>query len=337
MSRRRSPASEIVKAFNREEKAIDEFESVNDELCAVGIKAQIRSGFLMPIMNVINNLGFAAVAIVGGLLAVNGHITVGVIASFLSYSRQFVRPLIDLANLFNMLQSGVAGAERVFEVLDEQEEPADRAGRRRARQSARPRRLRQRLVSATGPDVPILRERQLRFGGRHEHGALIGPTGAGKTTIVNLLTRFYDVTGGAIFIDGRDIRDIYEGQPAAGVRHRAAGHVSVLRARSGTTSSTANRTPPTRRWSGPRALANADAVHPPAAAAVRYAAGRERRQSEPRPAAAARHRAGHPRRSVHSHPGRGDQQHRHADGAAYSGRAEGRASGSAPASSSPTG
>ncbi|MBW7462229.1 multidrug ABC transporter ATP-binding protein, partial [Paenibacillus sepulcri] len=81
----------IVKAFNREEKAISEFDEVNAELCGVGIKAQIRAGFLMPIMNVINNIGFAAVALVGGILAVNGHITVGVIASFLSYSRQFVR------------------------------------------------------------------------------------------------------------------------------------------------------------------------------------------------------------------------------------------------------
>jgi len=115
----------VVKAFNHEEKAIEEFEAVNERLRQIGTKAQIWSGFLMPIMNVINNLGFAVIAIVGGVLAVKSMITVGVIASFISYSRQFVRPLNDLANIFNMLQSGVAGAERVFEVLDEREETDD--------------------------------------------------------------------------------------------------------------------------------------------------------------------------------------------------------------------
>ncbi|UUZ93698.1 ABC transporter ATP-binding protein [Paenibacillus sp. P25] len=116
---------EVVKAFNYEDKAIREFAEVNDKLYEVGLKAQIWSGFLMPSLSVINNIGFAAVAVVGGVLAVKGHITVGVIASFLSYSRQFVRPLNDIANIFNVLQSGVAGAERVFEVLDEEEEPED--------------------------------------------------------------------------------------------------------------------------------------------------------------------------------------------------------------------
>ncbi|MDF2788914.1 MAG: multidrug transporter ATP-binding protein [Neobacillus sp.] len=116
---------EVVKAFNHEEKVISEFEEVNQKLREVGLKAQIWSGFLMPIMNVINNLGFAIVAVTGGFLAVENMITVGAIASFITYSRQFVRPLNDLAQIFNMLQSGVAGAERVFEILDEQEEPDD--------------------------------------------------------------------------------------------------------------------------------------------------------------------------------------------------------------------
>ncbi|NBC72393.1 ABC transporter ATP-binding protein [Paenibacillus sacheonensis] len=195
---------QIVKAFNREEKAIAEFDAVNAELCEVGIKAQIRSGFLMPIMNVINNLGFAAVAIVGGLLAVNGHITVGVIASFLSYSRQFVRPLIDLANLFNVLQSGVAGAERVFEVLDEQEEPDDPPGAA-SLVNPRGRVVFDHVSFGYRADVPILSD--VSFDSAEgTMTALIGPTGAGKTTIVNLLTRFYDVTAGSITIDGRDIR-----------------------------------------------------------------------------------------------------------------------------------
>jgi ATP-binding cassette subfamily B protein len=158
----------------------------------------------MPIMNVINNLGFAAVAIVGAVLAVKGMITVGVIASFLSYSRQFVRPLNDLANLFNLLQSGVAGAERVFEVLDEREEPDDAPG---AVELLNPRGHVEFAGVSFGyrPDVSILRK--VSFSAEAGSStALVGPTGAGKTTIVNLLTRFYDVTEGRILIDGRDIR-----------------------------------------------------------------------------------------------------------------------------------
>ncbi|MEH7121414.1 ABC transporter ATP-binding protein, partial [Neobacillus vireti] len=116
---------EVVKAFNHEDQVISEFETINTRLRNVGLKAQIWSGFLMPIMNVINNLGFALVAVIGGILAVKSLVTVGAIASFITYSRQFVRPLNDLANIFNILQSGVAGAERVFEIIDEPEETVD--------------------------------------------------------------------------------------------------------------------------------------------------------------------------------------------------------------------
>ncbi|WP_253735899.1 ABC transporter ATP-binding protein [Paenibacillus sp. FJAT-26967] len=196
---------QVVKAFNHEEKAIAEFEEVNGKLREVGLKAQIRSGFLMPLLNVINNIGFVAVALVGGLLAVRGEIGVGVIASFLSYSRQFVRPLNDLANIFNILQSGVAGAERVFEVLDEREEQEDKAGAVELNNS-RGHVVFENVSFGYRPDVPILRN--ISFDSAPGSStALVGPTGAGKTTIVNLLTRFYDVTGGRILIDGRDIRE----------------------------------------------------------------------------------------------------------------------------------
>lgn len=196
---------QVVKAFNHEDKAIEEFEDINTKLKQVGLKAQIWSGFLMPIMNVINNFGFAVVAIIGGLLAVKSLITIGVIASFLTYSRQFGRPLNDLANIFNVLQSGVAGAERVFEVLDENEELPDKEG----------------AITLTQPkghvvfnnvtfgyrsDAPILKN--VSFESEiGSSSALVGPTGAGKTTIVNLLTRFYDVTSGNIYLDGKDIRE----------------------------------------------------------------------------------------------------------------------------------
>ena len=195
----------VVKAFNREEKVIEDFAEINRQLRDVGIKAQVRSGFLMPIMNVISNLGFAAIAFFGAWLAIRGLVTVGVIASFLSYSRLFVRPLNELANMFNMLQSGIAGAERVFEVLEEEEEPADRP---HAVPLRRPKGhvVFDKVDFSYRQDVPILRQISFEVPAGSSI-ALVGPTGAGKTTIVNLLTRFYDVTGGAIYIDGKDIRD----------------------------------------------------------------------------------------------------------------------------------
>ncbi|WP_416827816.1 ABC transporter ATP-binding protein [Ectobacillus polymachus] len=195
----------VVKAFNHEDKAIEEFDEVNKELCNVGMKAQIWSGFLMPIMNVINNIGFAMVAIVGGILAVKGMITVGVIASFLSYSRQFVRPLNDLANIFNTLQSGLAGAERVFEVLDEEEEKPD-VPDAVALMNPKGQVVFEDVSFGYRSDVPILKHISFTSD-EGSSTALVGPTGAGKTTIVNLLTRFYDVSAGRITIDGRDIRD----------------------------------------------------------------------------------------------------------------------------------
>jgi ATP-binding cassette subfamily B protein len=159
----------------------------------------------MPLLGVINNIGFSTIAIVGGIMAVQGNITVGVIASFLSYSKQFVRPLNDMANTFNILQSGVAGAERAFEVLEEIEEPDDNP---EAKVLSNPRgRVEFENVSfGYRPDVPILKNVSFVVP-QGSSIALVGPTGAGKTTIVNLVTRFYDITSGRITIDGTDIKD----------------------------------------------------------------------------------------------------------------------------------
>lgn len=195
----------VVKAFNNEKKVIDDFKDTNNKLCEVGIKAQILSGIIMPLMNVINNLGFAAVASVGGILAVKDIISVGIIASFLSYSRQFTRPLNDLANVFNTLQSAVAGAERVFEILDESEEIEDSIN---AMDIINPRGdvLFEDVSFGYIKDLQILDN--VSFHAKEGSNiALVGPTGAGKTTIVNLLARFYDVTSGKILIDGIDIRE----------------------------------------------------------------------------------------------------------------------------------
>lgn len=196
---------EVVKAFNHEDKVIEEFDAINSKLCNVGIKAQVWSGFLMPLMNVINNIGFAAVAGVGGILAVRNLINVGIIASFLIYSRQFARPLNEMANIFNTLQSAVAGAERVFEIMDENEEPDDREGVQ-ILENPKGHVVFDNVSFGYRPDVPILKNVSFESSAGSTT-ALVGPTGAGKTTIVNLLTRFYDVSDGRILIDGIDIRD----------------------------------------------------------------------------------------------------------------------------------
>jgi ATP-binding cassette subfamily B protein len=195
---------QAVKAFGREPQSRAAFAAINERLCRDGTRAQIWTGFLMPMMNVIGNLGFAAVAVTGGFLAVHGLITVGLIATFISYSRQFVRPLTDIANTWNTLMSAVAGAERVFQVLDEKEETADAKG---ARELERPKgHVEFRGVSfGYRADVPVLREVSLDAPAGSVT-AIVGRTGAGKTTIVNLLCRFYEVSKGEILIDGTDIR-----------------------------------------------------------------------------------------------------------------------------------
>jgi ATP-binding cassette subfamily B protein len=198
---------EVVKAFNQEDAAEADFLRSNDALRQVGVQAQIWSGFMMPLMNVINNLGIIAVSIAGALLTIQGRISVGLIASFLSYTRQFTRPLNELANIYNTLQTALAGAERVFEIMDTPEEAKDveRA------QGLSPRDTRgevefQDVTFAYTPGVPVVREVSFKA----EQGsvtALVGPTGAGKTTIVNLLSRFYDVSSGSIRLDGLDLRE----------------------------------------------------------------------------------------------------------------------------------
>lgn len=196
---------QVVKAFNREEKSISDFEKYNNKLRRIGIKAQIWSGFIMPLMNVINNLGFVAIAAFGGVMAVNEIITVGVIASFISYSKQFTRPLNEIANTFNTIQSAIASAERVFEVLEEEEEPADIPG---ALEINEPQGqvIFNNVSFGYRPDVPILKN--INFEAKKgSRIALVGPTGAGKTTIVNLLVRFYDTIDGEILIDGKDTRE----------------------------------------------------------------------------------------------------------------------------------
>ncbi|GAA0321574.1 ABC transporter ATP-binding protein [Bacillus carboniphilus] len=198
----------IVKSFSQEERVINEFLEKNDRLKLSGYWAQTFSGFIPKLMNMLNNLSFAIIAGVGGILALNGYISIGVIVVFTEYSRQFTRPLNDLANQFNTLLSAIAGAERVFDVLDEEVEIKDGKGALV-------------LKDARGEvdfvDVSFSYEeeeegqtvRDINFhASPGQTVALVGPTGAGKTTIINLLSRFYEVGSGRILIDGHDISKI---------------------------------------------------------------------------------------------------------------------------------
>lgn len=196
----------IIKMFSREEHVMEEFADKNSDLRESGYYAQVYTGFIPKLMNMLNNVSFAIIVGAGGLLAVNGFVSIGVIVAFTTYSRQFTRPLNDLANQFNMILSAVAGAERVFQVLDEKEE---RQGDMDSLE------MKQMNGDITFNNVGFSYEEgqqtliDINF--HAESGqtvALVGPTGAGKTTIISLLSRFYDPDEGHILIDGQDLGKI---------------------------------------------------------------------------------------------------------------------------------
>ena len=194
----------VIQSYHREQKAMEQFQSHNEQLRNVGIRAQIMSGMMGPVNNMINNFSFALLAAAGGWMAVRGIASIGVVVSFLNYSRQFTRPINELANQFNMIQSAIAGAERVFEIMDTPTEYADDPAA-----IDKPIRGEVRLENVTfsyKEGVPVLKNVTLTAK-PGETIALVGPTGAGKTTIVNLLTRFYDHEGGLITIDGTPLKD----------------------------------------------------------------------------------------------------------------------------------
>lgn len=196
----------VVKAFCREEAMEQEFGEKNEELCKISIQALICSGYLMPLMNVINNLLYVAISVLSGILFVNGKITdIGLVTSFLLYVRQFTRPFVEIANIYNNFQTAVAGAERVFEILDETPEPPDKEG---AVCLNHPRGDIELCHVEFGytPEKPILKDISVKIPAGTQ-AAIVGATGSGKTTIISLLTRFYDITAGNIFLDGRDLRD----------------------------------------------------------------------------------------------------------------------------------
>lgn len=196
----------VVKVFTYEEKAIKTFVNANTQLKDVGVRAQILSGIIPPLMGMLNNLSFAIVAGIGGIFAVKQIITVGVIAAFINYTKQFTRPLNEIANRFNMVQAALAGAERVFEIMDENPETPDIPNALELKDVSGQIKF-DNVCFGYEERVPVLKNVNLTVK-PGQTVAIVGPTGAGKTTIVNLLTRFYDVDKGAIYIDGKDIRNI---------------------------------------------------------------------------------------------------------------------------------
>lgn len=189
----------VVKVFGQEPRVIEQFDAVNEKLRESGRKAQVLSGMVMPMLNVMTNLGFVIIATAGGMLGLSGAVTVGVVASFINYSRQFSRPLNEIANLYSSIQSAQASAERVFELMDREPEEPDSQEATELIRSTGDVRLEE-VSFGYRPDVPVLSGVNLTAApGRTI--ALVGPTGAGKTTLVNLLVRLYDIDGGRLLLD----------------------------------------------------------------------------------------------------------------------------------------
>ncbi|KPI15716.1 Xenobiotic-transporting ATPase [Actinobacteria bacterium OK074] len=205
----------LVKVFGRQEQSAQQFAEENERLYQAGFKAQFNSGVMQPLMMFVSNLNYVLVAVVGGLRVASGALSIGDVQAFIQYSRQFSMPLTQVASMANMVQSGVASAERIFELLDADEQESDPVP------GVKPDELRGRVALENvsfryDPDKPLIEDLSLKV----EPGqtvAIVGPTGAGKTTLVNLLMRFYEVTGGRITLDGVDIATMTRDELRAGI------------------------------------------------------------------------------------------------------------------------
>ena len=200
----------IVKAFGHEGKSVAEFTELNENLYNAGWRAQFVSGMIMPLMRIVGNLGYVIVAVAGGIMVTNGSIAIGDVQAFIQYAQQFTQPITSLANIANVIQSTMASAERIFELLDEPEEIPEAVD-----------------AQVIGTPQGAVQFQHVKFGYKEDSMlmedmnidvqpgqmiAVVGPTGAGKTTLVNLLMRFYEVNGGKITVDGVDITQIKRGE-----------------------------------------------------------------------------------------------------------------------------
>ena len=196
----------VIKAFNKEDDVITGFDEVNETLRKEGFKAQFTSGAIMPISGSINQIGTAFTMVLAGVFAVQGKISIGNIVSFNKFSNHFGRPINEIANQFNVIQSGLAGAERMFNIMDEEEEYPDNIDKSLLTQVRG--HVEFRNVSFGYDENKLVIKNFNLEANPGETIALVGPTGAGKTTLINLLTRFYDVTEGEILIDGKNIKEL---------------------------------------------------------------------------------------------------------------------------------
>ncbi|CAL9571025.1 ABC transporter ATP-binding protein [Streptomyces sp. Tu 3180] len=205
----------LVKVFGRQEESAERFAEENEALYEAGFRAQFNSGVMQPLMLFVSNINYVLVAVVGGLRVASGSLSIGDVQAFIQYSRQFSMPLTQVASMANLVQSGVASAERVFELLDADEQRAD------PEPAEKPAELRGRVALEQvsfryDPDKPLIEDLTLKAEPGHTV-AIVGPTGAGKTTLVNLLMRFYEVSGGRITLDGVDIARMSRDELRAGI------------------------------------------------------------------------------------------------------------------------
>ncbi|MGW2837726.1 ABC transporter ATP-binding protein [Streptomyces sp. NPDC001493] len=205
----------LVKVFGRQDESAERFAEENEALYEAGFKAQFNSGIMQPLMMFVSNLNYVLVAVVGGLRVASGSLSIGDVQAFIQYSRQFSMPLTQVASMANLLQSGVASAERVFELLDADEQETDPVDAERPAELLGSVRL-ENVSFRYDPEKPLIEDLSLSV----EPGqtvAIVGPTGAGKTTLVNLLMRFYEVTGGRIVLDGVDVARMSRDELRSGI------------------------------------------------------------------------------------------------------------------------
>ncbi len=294
----------VIKAFNLEPQTVENTKKLSEELFQAGKKAMFSNYVISPIIRLINQFGYVAIAIGGAMSVIRGRISIGDIQAFIQYVNQVSEPVTQISFTVNTLQGAVAAAERVFRLLDEEEEAPDPA---QPQFLTAPRgEVRFENVRFGYSDDAILMQNVSFTARAGDKIAIVGPTGAGKTTLVNLLMRFYELQGGRITIDGPRAPALPDG-------HGLAGYLAVRR----------HHPRQHRLWQG-RRHGRTDLrggkggarrpLHPHHAAGIRYGAQRRNRQPLPRAAAVAYHRPRHPRRPRHPHSRRGHLQRGHAHG-----------------------